>query len=55
MFFWISVYAVCVICLALDFMFVRKTDSDLCAIDQNRDQRIVCLAAVSILALIFLT
>ena len=52
MFFWISVYAVCVICLALDYMFVRKTDSDLGVVSRTKDQRIVCLVAIALLALV---
>lgn len=52
MFFWISVYAVCVICLVLDYMFVRKTDSDPGVVSRTKDQRIVCLVAIALLALV---
>ena len=53
MFFWISVYAVCVICLTLDGLFVRKADTGLGEYkDPTRDQRVVCLVAVAVLAVI---
>ena len=53
MFFWISVYAVCVICLVLDGLFVAKADTGLGEYrDTTKDQRVVCLIAVALLAVI---
>ena len=53
MFFWISVYAVCVICLTLDGLFVRKYDTGHLQLQETtKDQRIVCLVAIAVLALI---
>ena len=52
-FFWVSVYAVCVICLALDGLLVRKGDTRLDRAPRvSVDQRFVCLFAVSVLAII---
>lgn len=53
MFFWMSVYAVCVICLTLDGLFVRKADTGLGESQRaTNDQRIVCLVAIAALAII---
>ena len=53
MFFWISVYAVCVICLTLDGLFVRKYDTGHLQLQETtKDQRLVCLVAIAVLALI---
>lgn len=53
MFFWISVYAVCVICLTLDCLFVRKYDTGVGQMQKStKDQRIVYLIAIAVLAVI---
>ena len=55
MFFWISLYAVCLICLALDGLFVKKSagiDGAENIITVSKDQRIVCMAVIALLALV---
>ena len=53
MFFWIAVYASCVICLALDGLLVKKSDTELAEKKKSsRDQRIIYLVVITALAVI---
>lgn len=53
MFFWISLYAACVICLALDGLLVKKSAVETGGAEKsNKDQRRVCLIVIAALAII---
>lgn len=53
LFFWIAVFAACVICLVLDGLFVKKSDTGMDTSHKaNKDQHIVCLVAIAALAII---
>ena len=53
MFFWLSLYAACVICLALDGLLVKKSAVEVGRVESsNKDQRIICICVVAVLAII---
>ena len=53
MFFWIAVFAACALCLAIDGLLVKKSDTGLDELNKaSSDQRIVYLAVVGMLAII---
>ena len=54
MFFWMSIYAACVICLALDgFIAHRRSDAELERLDNTvKDQRLIYIAAIAVLAVV---